>query len=100
MKDKGLPEAEREVRSALERLPHDQRLWILLAAVLERMNRHREAIEVLSKIPPPGRGVSPRARYAEWPSLGVRASQAHLNRRAAEAIPALKEALAGRGGAS
>jgi tetratricopeptide (TPR) repeat protein len=98
MKRKRLPEAEREVRSALGRMPHDQRLWILLAAILERSNRHDEAIEVLGMIPPPGRGVSPRARYSEWPALGVRASQAHLSRRAAEAVPALKEALTGRGG--
>jgi tetratricopeptide (TPR) repeat protein len=99
-KRKGLLDAEREARSALERLPQDQRLWILLASILERLGRHQEAIVILGSLPPPGRGVSPRARYAEWPALGVRASQAHLNRRAAEAIPVLKAALGGRGGAS
>jgi tetratricopeptide (TPR) repeat protein len=99
-KTKDLPEAEREARSALQRMPDDQKLWILLAAILERSNRHDEAIEVLGNLPSASRGVSPRARYAEWPAMGIRASQAHLNRRAAEAIPALKAALAGRGGAS
>jgi len=96
-KIKLLPEAELEVRAALELLPNDQRLWILLASILERLGRHDEAIEALSDLPPAGRGVSPRARYAEWPALGVRASQSHLNDRASEAVPALKAALAARG---
>jgi tetratricopeptide (TPR) repeat protein len=96
-KRKLLPEAEQEVREALELIPDDQRLWILLAAILEKLGRHDEAIEALSDLPPAGRGVSPRARYAEWPALGVRATQAHLNARAAEAVPVLKAALAARG---
>jgi tetratricopeptide (TPR) repeat protein len=99
-KKKRLPEAEREVRAALERLPADQRLWILLASILEQTDRHDEAVEVLRDLPPASHGVSPRARYAEWPALGVRASQAHLSTRASEAVPTLKEALAARGGAS
>jgi predicted Zn-dependent protease len=96
-KMKLLPEAEREVRGALELMPDDQRLWILLAAILVKSGRHDEAIEALSDLPPAGRGVSPRARYAEWPALGVRATQAHLNARAKEAVPALKAALAAGG---
>jgi len=96
-KMKLLPEAEREVRAALELIPDDQRLWILLAAILVKSGRHDEAIEALSDLPPAGRGVSPRARYAEWPALGVRATQAHLNLRATEAMPALKAALAAGG---
>ena len=90
-------EAEREVRAALERMPDDQRLWILLAAILERTNRHTEAIEIMKDLPSAGRGVSPRARYAEWPALGVQASQVRLTARAAEADPALKAALGGSG---
>jgi tetratricopeptide (TPR) repeat protein len=92
-KRKRLPEAEREARAALELIPDDQRLWIMLAAILERSNRHGEAVEVVRGLPPAGRGVSPRARYGEWPALGFRASQAHLNRRASEALPALKATL-------
>ena len=92
-----LPGAEREARAALELLPDDQRLWILLASILERSDRHAEAVEILGNLPPAGRGVSPRARYAEWPALGVRASQSHLNVRAAEAVSALRTAL-GTGG--
>jgi len=88
-------EAEREVRAALERMPDDQRLWILLAAILEQSNNHDEAIEIMANLPPASRGVSPRARYAEWPALGVKASQARLTARAAEADPALKAALGG-----
>jgi len=94
---KVLPEAEQEVRAALELIPTDQRLWILLAAILEGLGRRDEAIEALSDLPPAGRGVSPRARYAEWPALGVRASQSHLNDRASEALPALKAVLSAGG---
>jgi tetratricopeptide (TPR) repeat protein len=97
-KAKMLPEAEREVRVALELLPDDQRLWILLAAILESSRRHEEAIEILVDLPPPGRGVSPRVRYAEWPAVGVRASQNHLSRRASEGLHSLDAAL-GTGGA-
>lgn len=92
-------EAEREARAALERMPDDQRLWILLAAILERSNRHGEAIEAMADLPTASRGVSPRARYAEWPALGVEASQANLTARAVEAMPALGSALAAGGGA-
>jgi thioredoxin-like negative regulator of GroEL len=94
-----MSEAEREVRAALEQMPDDQRLWILLASIFERSDRHDRAIEVLTNLPPASRGVSPRARYGEWPALGVRASQVHLAARAAEAVPSLQAALAAQGGA-
>ncbi|MCJ7755741.1 MAG: tetratricopeptide repeat protein, partial [Thermoanaerobaculales bacterium] len=55
-KVKLLPDAEREVRAALDLLPDDQRLWILLAAILERLGRHDEALDALSDLPPAGRG--------------------------------------------
>ena len=38
-----LPEAEREVRAALELIPTDQRLWILLAAILEQPGSPRRS---------------------------------------------------------
>jgi predicted Zn-dependent protease len=91
-------EAERAVRAALVQMPQDQRLWILLAGILEQSNRYDEAVEAVSNLPSATRGVSPRARYAEWPSLGVGASQSALAARSAEALPALRAALAGRGG--
>jgi len=91
-------EAEREARAALERSPNDQRLWILLAAILEQSDRHSEAVELLADLPPASRGVSPRVRYAEWPALGVEASQTRLTSQAAEAAPALKAALEAQGG--
>ena len=93
-----LGEAERLVRSALERMPDDQRLWILLASIFEQTGRYSEAVEVLSNLPPAGRGVSPRARYAEWPALGTTASQTYLITAAEEAAPALQAALDARGG--
>ncbi len=90
-------DAERLVRRALEFNPNDQRLWVLLAATLEQTNRHDEEMSIIGALPPPSRGVTPRARYAEWPAVGVRASQATLTARAAEAMPALRAAL-GPGG--
>jgi tetratricopeptide (TPR) repeat protein len=92
-------EAEREARLGIERLPQDQRLRILLGAILEQSGRHDEAVGSLTDLPAASRGVSPRARYGEWPSLGVRASQSHLTARATEAIPALQSAIAATGGA-
>jgi Flp pilus assembly protein TadD len=97
IREKREGEAERAARSAMELLPDDQRLRILLGAILEQLGRHDEAIEVLAELPAPIRGVSPRARYTEWPSLGVRASQAHLTARAKEAMPALRSAVPGAG---
>ena len=92
-------EAEREARAALERFPDNQRLWILLAAILEQSDRLGETIEIVADLPPASRGVSPRARYAEWPALGVEASQARLTAQAAEAAPSLKMILEAQGGA-
>lgn len=93
-----LREAEQEVHFALERTPQDQRLWILLASILVQSGRYSEAIDAVADLPPASRGVSPRARYGEWPALGVSASQAHLSAQAADALPALRAALVARGG--
>lgn len=98
VKQSSLPEAEREARAALARRPDDQRLWILLAAILVRLDRHEEAMTVLGNLPRPNRSMSPRARYTEWPALDVRASGAFLTAQAEEALPALREALVERGG--
>jgi tetratricopeptide (TPR) repeat protein len=92
-------EAEREARAALERFPDNQRLWILLAAILEQSDRLGETIEIVADLPSASRGVSPRARYAEWPALGAEASQARLTAQAEEAAPALKMVLEAQGGA-
>jgi tetratricopeptide (TPR) repeat protein len=91
-------EAERSARLAIEFTPNDQRLRILLGGILEQLGRHDEALATLTDLPTASRGVSPRARYTEWPSLGVRASQAQLSARARDAMPALQPALTGGGG--
>jgi tetratricopeptide (TPR) repeat protein len=91
-------EAEREARLGIEWLPEDQRLRILLGAILEQSGRHGEAVDVLADLPAASRGVSPRARYGEWPALGVKASKAHLTARAEEALPALQSAITATGG--
>jgi hypothetical protein len=49
-------------------------------------------------LPPATRGVSPRARYAEWPDLGPAASPQHLVERARASRSALGSALAAIGG--
>jgi predicted Zn-dependent protease len=87
-------EAEREVRAALRRRPEDQRLWILLGAILDAEGRHAESVDTLHSLPPATRGVSPRARYAEWPELGFAASRQQLAAAAREGLPALGAALA------
>lgn len=92
-----LQEAEERARAALERTPQDQRLWILLASILVQSERYSGAIEAVANIPPPSRGVSPRARYAEWPAVAGGASQALLAAQAAEAVPVLRDALDAQG---
>lgn len=87
-------EAEREVRADLQRRPDDQRLWILLGAILDAEGRHAESVDTLRSLPPATRGVSPRARYAEWPELGFAASRQQLATAAREGLPALGAALA------
>jgi tetratricopeptide (TPR) repeat protein len=95
-----LTAAEQQARAVLRRRPDDQRLWILLAAILVRMDRHDEAMTLLGNLPRASRAMSPRARYTEWPALDVRASQAFLTTQAEEALPALRMALAIQRGAS
>ena len=92
-----MAEAEESARSALEQMPEDQRLWILLATMLEESGRFSEAVAILQDLPPSIRGVSPRARYAEWPTLGSSTSQTHRAAMAADAEPALQAALAAVG---
>ena len=92
-----LQAAEEKVYSALERTPHDQRLWILLASILVQSERYSGAVEAVIDLPPASRGVSPRARYAEWPAVAGGASQAQLVAQAAEAVPALRVVLDAQG---
>ncbi len=92
-----LDEAEQSVRTVLEQMPDDQRLWILLAALLEQSGRFSDAVAILQDLPPSIRGVAPRARYAEWPALGSSASQPHLATLAADAVPALQTVLVATG---
>jgi Flp pilus assembly protein TadD len=89
-----ISEAEAAARAALSEMPDDQRLWILLAALLDRQERFAESIEAMRNLPPPSRGVSPRARYAEWPDLGPAASAQRLIESAEGAAASLGTALA------
>jgi Flp pilus assembly protein TadD len=86
-------EAEAVLREAMRRLEDEQRLWILLAAVLDDLGRADEATEVLRALPPATRAVSPRARYAEWPDLGKDASPQALADRAEALLPVLEKTL-------
>ncbi|HSN54653.1 MAG TPA: tetratricopeptide repeat protein [Candidatus Sulfomarinibacteraceae bacterium] len=86
--------AEAAARASLAEMPDDQRLWILLAAILDRQERYAESLEAMRNLPPPTRGVAPRARYAEWPDLGVATSAQRLIEHAGEAAAALATALA------
>jgi Flp pilus assembly protein TadD len=93
-----LSAAEGMARDALAAMPDDQRLWILLAAILDDLERYQESLDAMRDLPPATRGVSPRARYAEWPDLGPAASPQHLVERARASRSALGSALAAIGG--
>ena len=95
VKRKRLPEAEREVRSALERLPDDQRLHLQLAYWLDRDGRRTEASAVLGRLPAGDRDRSShRLRYTEHASSLVTPLRRELATNTSVRLPRLGAALA------
>ena len=86
-------EATEALETAIARLPEDQRLRILAAYSADSEGRWLQAVEAILQIPPAGDGISPRARYTEWPDLGRAVSAGSLRTAAASALPALADAL-------
>jgi Flp pilus assembly protein TadD len=95
MENKDLVGAERTLREGLERLPGDEKLILLLAAIRERRGRTAAAREALDGLKPEGTdgGGSARHRYNQPPEELFGTVLADLGREAAARLPNLKAAL-------
>jgi thioredoxin-like negative regulator of GroEL len=86
--------AEKTLREGLARLPGDEKLTLLLATLLERSGRLREAREVLARLSPEGEGGgTARHLFTQRPEEPLASSLAALDRAAAQRLPALANAL-------
>lgn len=91
--------AVRLLEQALERMPHQQRLYIQLAAIHESLGRPTAARAVLDDLEERvRRGVgrdrdSPRLRYSQWPQEAIDRSRELFDRAAAARLSSLAEAL-------
>jgi len=93
--DKRSDRAEGLLRDAIERIPHNQRLRIQLAHVLDLAGRSGEATTMMEELGSFGGqlSTSPRVRYAAWPDLKLDGARKLLAEVRAPAISALGEAL-------
>ena len=90
-------DAERTARAGLARFPRDEKLALLLALALDLQGRSAEARQELAAFTPGGENApSPRHRYARLPEGAVQRARRDLERSAAERLPSLAAALAGR----
>jgi hypothetical protein len=89
--------AERTARAGLARFPRDEKLALLLALALDLQGRSAEARQELGALTPDGESAaSPRHRYARLPEGALARARRDLERSAAERLPSLAAALAGR----
>ena len=93
--DKRPDRAERLLRDAIERIPHNQRLRIQLAHVLDLAERSGEATTMMEELGSFGGqlSTSPRVRYAAWPDLDLDAARKLFAEAREPAISALGKAL-------
>jgi tetratricopeptide (TPR) repeat protein len=87
--------AEKTLREGLARLPSDEKLTLLLAAIRERTAGPAAAREVLAALKPEGNagGGAARNRYNLLPEEPLRTALAELDREAAARLPKLGAAL-------
>jgi hypothetical protein len=87
--------ADEVLGAGLKRLPGDEKLILLRAAVRERRGRSTEARQLLEGLKPEGNdgGGSARTRYNQPPEEPYATALADLGREAAARLPSLKAAL-------
>ena len=87
--------AEMYLRRGIGHVPHNQRLRLQLAYVLDRMQRPREAAMALEELEAQGgqHSTSPRFRYAEWPPIDQDVIRDRLDTAWDVGLEALREAL-------
>jgi Flp pilus assembly protein TadD len=89
------PAAEAVLRRGLSRLPDEQGIRLLLAYVLDRQRRSREAWDLVAGLRPArsSAGASPRLRYNLRSAPGLDEEERSLERIAKARLPALARAL-------
>jgi tetratricopeptide (TPR) repeat protein len=87
--------AEEVLRQGVAHFPNNPRLYVLLAAVLERRGRSGEAVEVAEKVTslPLSREESPRFRYSRWAPDALFALRASLRETSDARLALLSQAL-------
>jgi len=88
-------EAERRLREGVGQIPANQRLQILLAHVLDRAQRPKEAGSVVDQLEMRGsqQNTSPRYRYSMWPDLDADRVRSTLDESRTLGFEALREVL-------
>ncbi len=94
-----LPGAETRLVAALDRWPAEPALIVLLANLLDRQGRPREASRRLAELAPagaaPAGSESARSRYNRWPEAALTAAERSFRRHSAGRLAALRDLLAG-----
>ncbi len=88
-------EAVRLLEQAVDRLPDDQRLQLLLAYCLDRAGRPREAAQLVERVPVEalGAGRTHRYHYTESPAAALAPLRKRLDQAVAVRLPRLARAL-------
>ncbi len=86
--------AARRLEAAVQELPDDRGLHLLLALAYDRLRQPREALDTLTRVGSGG-GESPRKRYDDWPEEAIGIARSRLESGAAERRPELVRALDG-----
>lgn len=92
----GLPGAVKTLHEGLDRLPGDEKLTLMLAAVLDRSGRTLEARQLLARFKPQEGGETAgaaRRRYSRPPEEPFTTRHQELGREAATHLPGLAVAL-------
>lgn len=86
--------AARRLETAVQQLPDDRGLHLLLAVAYDRLRQPREALDALTRVGAGG-GESPRKRYDDWPQGAIDGARSRLESGAHERRAELARALDG-----
>jgi tetratricopeptide (TPR) repeat protein len=86
--------AARRLEAAVQELPDDRGLHLLLAVAYDRLRQPRESLDALTRVGSGG-GESPRKRYDGWPQGAIDGARSRLESDAGERRTELVRALDG-----
>lgn len=85
-----LQQAEKLLRQGLDQVPSDQRLYLLLANVLDRRGQIRAGLAALAGLQPAAEGAeSPRLKYNRWPAAALERTRSELKNTASSRLSVL-----------